>query len=225
MRIGVIIAMDKEKKVLINSLSQKKSRKIAGQIFTLGKLFQKTIIIAESGIGKVQAAMTTTILINNYHPDLIVNTGSAGSLSSKLGIGDQIIATCLAYYDVFNTIRPGSVGQIPGKSLYFKSNHSLIKKFQKVNPKAKEGLVVSGDSFVMQKTKEKILQNFPKALAAEMEGVAVAQVSNNFEVPFIVLRAISDSADGSANISFDKFLEKAGEKSAEIFLNFAKAIR
>lgn len=222
MKIGIITPMEKEKRLLLQKLEDQKKVFIGGQSFVSGTIYDQEVILTESGIGKVQAAMATTILLDRYHPDFVVNTGSAGALGKGLKVGDQLIADRLAYHDVYNTIKPGSVGQLPGKELYFKSDPKLVAEFLRTSPNAHQGLVLSGDSFVMGDMKDKIIASFPDALAVEMEGTAVGQVAANFKTPFVVLRAISDAADDKADLSFDEFLEIAGQKSAEILLNFIK---
>ncbi|EKP89077.1 5'-methylthioadenosine/S-adenosylhomocysteine nucleosidase [Oenococcus oeni] len=224
MKIGIITPMEQEKRQLLDALSNIQSKKIAGQNFSEGQIYGKDVILTESGIGKVQAAMAIGVLLDRYKPDLVVNTGSAGALAAGLHIGDQVIASKLAHHDVYNTKFEGSVGYVPEKPRFFESDPQLVKDFQEVNPEAKTGLIVTGDSFVMGDMKNTIIKNFPDGLAVEMEGAAVAQVAYDFQVPFVILRAISDAADDQAAISFDEFLVQAGERSAKLLLNFIQSI-
>ncbi|MFT8470511.1 MAG: 5'-methylthioadenosine/adenosylhomocysteine nucleosidase [Oenococcus sp.] len=224
MKIGIITPMEEEKRDLLAALDSISSDQIGGQDFSQGTMFGKDVILTESGIGKAQAAMATGVLLDRYQPDIVVNTGSAGGLASGLHIGDQVIAERLAYHDVYNTKFAGSVGFVPGKPLYYESDAKLVADFQEANPEAKTGLVVSGDSFVMGNMKTQIVTNFPDAMAVEMEGASVAQIAYDFGVPFIVLRAISDSADDGAQESFDQFLLEAGRKSAKLLLNFIQGL-
>ncbi|MFT8324659.1 5'-methylthioadenosine/adenosylhomocysteine nucleosidase [Oenococcus sicerae] len=224
MKIGIITPMEQEKRQLLAALDHIKSVTIAGQDFSQGQIYGKDVILTESGIGKVQAAMATGVLLDRYQPDLVVNTGSAGGLATGLHIGDQVIADRLAHHDVYNTKFEGSVGYVPEKPRFFESDPQLVEDFKKANPQAKTGLVVTGDSFVTGSMKTQIMANFPEALAVEMEGAAVAQVAYDFATPFVVLRAISDAADDQAAGTFDQFIVTAGEKSAKLLLNFIQSL-
>src|SRR5699024_11164564 len=162
----------------------------------------------------------TSLLIQQYQVDLVINTGSAGGIGQGLAVGDLVLSEKLAYYDVDATGFGYAYGQVPGgMPLYYEADQDLIEKFSRAAAQAdlpvKKGLIVTGDSFVCDPQKiQEILAHFPQALCCEMEGASIAQTAMQFGVPFLVIRAMSDTADHSASQSFDEFIDEAGKKSA-----------
>ena len=225
MRIGVIVPMEQEITLFKESMDSVKIETIAGVEFTTGSYAQNQVILAQSGIGKVQAGMTATILNFKYQPDLIVNTGSAGGIGEGLKIGDIVISTKLAYHDVDVTESGYAMGQLPGSPLYFDADTFYVNQIEIAAERTKlnyhTGLIVSGDQFIDDKAKiATIKKAFTEALASEMEGAAVAQVCTQFKVPFVVIRAMSDVGDENASVNFDEFVVQAGQKSVKMLLNF-----
>ncbi|MFD1471450.1 5'-methylthioadenosine/adenosylhomocysteine nucleosidase [Companilactobacillus mishanensis] len=225
MKIGVIVPMEEEIKLLKDSLRDVESQTVAGVEITTGNYGKHKVILAQSGIGKVQAGMTTTILNERYTPDLVVNTGSAGGIGEGLKIGDIVISEKLAYHDVDVTSSGYKMGQLPGSPLYFEADSFYVNEIQKAAEKTNliyhKGLIVSGDQFIDDKAKiATIKKSFPNALASEMEGAAVAQVCTQFGTPFVVIRSMSDVGDEDASVSFDEFVVVAGRKSVQMLLNF-----
>ena len=178
-----------------------------------------TVILTESGIGKVAAASATTVMIDNFKPDLVVNTGSAGALDPALKIGDEVVGTRIAYSDVDVTVFGYDFGQLPNKPLYYEADINTVADFEQLTA-VKKGLIVSGDQFVQDEAKQRILSHFPDALVAEMEAAAVAQVAYQFNTPFIVLRGVSDLANGDSGVVFDDYVIEAGKASAKLLLAY-----
>ena len=164
--------------------------------FYRGKLNSKEVVLTQSGIGKVNAAISTTLLIEKFNPKLIINTGSAGALDESLSVGDMLISNDVVYHDVDATAFGYKLGQIPQMPLEFKSDQELLKSVETVinkNYNAKIGQIVSGDSFIGSVDQRlTIKRQFPEAMAVEMEATAIAQTCHQFHVPFIVTRAVSD---------------------------------
>lgn len=225
MKIGVIVPMEEEIKLMKESLTDVTNESVAGVELTSGKYKNHEVYLAQSGIGKVQAGMTTTIINERYQPDFIVNTGSAGGIGEGLHIGDVVISEKMAYHDVDATGFGYKVGQLPQQELYFNANSDYVKAIaaaaKRTGLTSKTGLIVTGDQFVDSKEKiATIKKSFPDALAAEMEGAAVAQVCTQFNIPFVVIRSMSDVGDENASVNFDEFVLQAGRKSVTMLLNF-----
>ena len=219
MKIGIITPMAEEKITLIAALEDVTTKQHGGTEITSGRYKGHEVILTESGIGKVAAASATALMIDNFEPDLVVNTGSAGALDPDLKIGDEVIGTQVAYSDVDVTVFGYAYGQVPNKPLYYEADLTVVKDFEQLAP-VKEGLIVSGDQFVQDTAKKRILTHFPEALVAEMEAAAVAQVAYQFGTPFIVLRGVSDLANGDSGVVFDDYVVEAGRASAKLLLSY-----
>ena len=219
MKIGIITPMAEEKITLIAALEDVITKQHGGTEITSGRYKGHEVILTESGIGKVAAASATALMIDNFEPDLVVNTGSAGALDPDLKIGDEVIGTQVAYSDVDVTVFGYAYGQVPNKPLYYEADPTVVKDFEQLAP-VKEGLIVSGDQFVQDTAKKRILTHFPEALVAEMEAAAVAQVAYQFGTPFIVLRGVSDLANGDSGVVFDDYVVEAGRASAKLLLSY-----
>lgn len=219
MKIGIITPMAEEKITLIAALEDVTTKQHGGTEITSGRYKGHEVILTESGIGKVAAASATALMIDNFEPDLVVNTGSAGALDPDLKIGDEVIGTQVAYSDVDVTVFGYAYGQVPNKPLYYEADQTVVKDFEQLAP-VKEGLIVSGDQFVQDTAKKRILTHFPEALVAEMEAAAVAQVAYQFGTPFIVLRGVSDLANGDSGVVFDDYVVEAGRASAKLLLSY-----
>lgn len=219
--IGIIGAMEEEIEILKNDISDLQTEKIAHVEIHKGNLYGKNVVLMRSGIGKVNAAICATLLIQQYQPDMIINTGSAGGLGSQLSVGDVVVSKEVIHHDVIATAFGYELGQVPGMPLAYAADSKLIEiasqAITKNDIKAHIGLIVSGDSFVgAAEQKQFILNNFTNSLAVEMEAAAIAQTCHQFEIPFIITRAISDLANGEASMSFDEFLKVACVSSSKI---------
>ncbi|AVL78098.1 5'-methylthioadenosine/S-adenosylhomocysteine nucleosidase [Staphylococcus cohnii] len=227
--IGIIGAMEEEVAILKDKLVDFEEINIAHVYFYKGYINDKAVVLTQNGIGKVNVAISTALLIEKFKPDLIINTGSAGALDKSLNVGDIVISDMVAYHDADARAFGYQLGQIPQMPAQFVADKSLIDKATQVITNqqltAKTGLIVSGDSFIGTKDQRmKIKTNFPQAMAAEMEATAIAQTCYQFNLPFIITRAISDLADGDAGITFDEFLTKAAKSSSTMVENLIKKI-
>lgn len=231
MKIGIIGAMDQEVKILKEKMEAPMSWERAGVLFVSGTLGKHDVIVVRSGIGKVAASVTTSLLIQQYGVNMVINTGSAGGIGEGLKVGDVVFSEKLAYFDVDVTGFGYDYGQLPaGMPLYFEASQYIIdemkKAAEKTGQQVRSGLIVTGDSFVNSPEKiAEIKSHFPEALACEMEGAAIAQTARQFNIPFLVVRAISDTADHQATMSFDEFIDEAGKRSAEMVIEFLNTIK
>jgi len=195
MRVGVIVAMEKELDSLKTQVPNLKSIKTDAYEFYSASINHTSIIVVRSGIGKVNAALCATSLIHNFNPDMVISTGVAGGLSLKIKPNDVVIAKELTYHDVYcgGDVEKGSIQGLPKM---YKSSDYLVSAAKKVFEESHAGLIVSGDKFVHGKVeKEYILKDFPNALAVDMESCAIAQTCYLCNVPFMALRVISDGCD------------------------------
>ena len=226
MKYGIICAMEEEIKSLVAQLEDKKQDTIGGIDFYSGTINGKEVVLTRSGIGKVQAGVTTGLLIANYKVDAVINSGSAGGIGEGLHVGDVVLSTG-AYHDADATAFGYKPGQLPQQPQIYTADKDLLEAISKAtkesNLVAKEGLIVTGDQFVSSSEKiAAIKEIYPEALSCEMEGAAIAQVAYQFSVPFLIIRAMSDVGDEDAGQSFDEFIIEAGKKSANMILNFLK---
>lgn len=229
MKIGIIGAMEEEILLLKSKMSNKKEWTEAKADFIEGQIGEVEVVLVRCGIGKVNAALTTTLLLAKHDIDLIVNTGSAGGIGVGLHVGDVVIASEMAYHDVDATVFGYSIGQVPQMPARYIANQRTIEKTitaaKKTGLTPVKGLIVTSDSFIASQAQtDVILSNFPDALASEMEGAAIAQVCYQFDVPFVIIRAMSDVADEEAGVSFDEFIIEAGKKSAEMVLELVASL-
>ncbi|MBJ7540433.1 5'-methylthioadenosine/adenosylhomocysteine nucleosidase [Streptococcus sp. SL1232] len=229
MRIGIIAAMEQELKLLVENLDNKAEHDVLGNTYYEGDLGNHQVVLIQSGIGKVMSAMSVAILADHFGVDAVINTGSAGAVAHDLNIGDVVVADKLVYHDVDVTAFGYDYGQMAGQPLYFESDKSFVDTFDQVlneaNVASKIGLIATGDSFIAGQDKiDAIKAAFPEVQAVEMEGAAIAQAAHNLHKPFIVVRAMSDTAAHDANITFDEFILEAGKKSAKILMEFLEKL-
>lgn len=230
MKLGIIGAMAVEVNLLKNKLQNLKVEKEGTFEFYSGVMNKIEVVILLSGIGKVSAAVGTTLLIERYRPDYIINTGTAGGLQN-VKIGDLILGEKVGYHDADLTVFGYELGQMAQQPVCFKADDFLLKVALKAikelpeNQITLKGLILSGDSFMNDIERvNKIKNNFPKALAVEMESAAIAQTCRQLSVPFVVIRAISDLAGEGNSKSYDIFVEEAGKVSAQMIINCTKII-
>lgn len=228
MKFGIIAAMEEELKALLLALEDKKEVVVLGKTYYEGRIGQHEVVLVQSGIGKVLSAMSVAILAETFGVDAIINTGSAGAVSEGLAIGDVVIADRLVYHDVDVTAFGYAYGQMAGQELYFLADSDLMAKLQAVlaqeGQESHLGLIATGDSFIADPDRvAAIKHHFPEVLAVEMEGAAIAQAAQAAGKPFLVIRAMSDTAQGDANISFEAFILEAGKRSAQTLLALLKS--
>lgn len=229
MKIGIIAAMPEELVYLIQHLENAQEEAVLGNKYHTGKIGAVELVLVESGIGKVMAAMSVAILTDHFKVDAVINTGSAGALAEGISVGDVVIAEKLAYHDVDVTAFGYEYGQMAQQPLYFESDKEFVTLIQESLSKLDQnwhlGLIATGDSFVAGDDKIKaIKEHFPQVLAVEMEGAAIAQAAHALELPFLVVRAMSDNANHEASISFDEFIVEAGRRSAQALLTLLESI-
>ncbi len=229
MKIGIIAAMEQELKLLVEHLENKVEHQVLGNTYYEGVLGNHQVVLVQSGIGKVMSAMSVAVLADHFGVDAVINTGSAGAVATGLNVGDVVVADQLAYHDVDVTAFGYDYGQMAGQPLYFESDKAFVETFEKVlneaNITSKIGLIATGDSFIAGQDKiDAIKAAFPQVLAVEMEGAAIAQAAHNLKKPFIVVRAMSDTAAHDANITFDEFIIEAGKQSAKILMAFLEKL-
>lgn len=226
-KLGIIVAEVEEYDAVITILESIKCKKIYGLNFTIGSINSLNIVLVRSGVGKVNAARTTQILIDNFDIDYVLNVGSAGSVNDELNIGDVIVAKEVVQHDFDVTAFGRDKGFIPGVGKYFQSNEILFDKLINLNISninLKSGVIASGDQFITNiDLKNSIASEF-NADCVEMEGGAVAQVCQMAGKPFCIIRSISDKPNGSNHIDFNEFLKLASENCAKIVYELIKNI-
>ena len=210
--IGIIGAMEAEVTGLKEKMTDVKIIKKASMEFNEGKIAGKKVVVVRSGIGKVNAGICAQILVDVFGAEIIINTGIAGSLNNDINIGDIVLSTDVLHHDMDATGFGYPVGQIPQMNEFSFEADAELRKLalqvcKEVNPEIEvfEGRIVTGDQFISNDTvKETIVKNFG-GYAVEMEGAAIGQASYLNGVPFLVIRAISDKADGSATVDYPTF--------------------
>ena len=227
--IGIIGAMAQEVAILKEQLQNRQLIEHYEHQFYTGQLGEQEVVVVQSGIGKVNAAIVVPLLKMLFEVDYIINTGSAGALDSALSIGDVVIAHSLVYHDVDVTSFGYKYGQMAGMpEAYYPDSQlqSLAKEASHhIGIEPYVGMIVSGDQFVAgAEERQAILEKLPFARACEMESTAIAQACYQFDIPFIIIRAISDQADGQAHLSFDEFLEVASQSSATLVMYLVEQI-
>ena len=233
--IAIIGAMDCEVERLIALLNNKQKINKRNLYIYKGEYLNHKLIVAKSGVGKVNSAMCTQYIIDNFNPDFIINTGIAGGISQELSVGDIVIGKELIQYD-FDTSALGyakgymCTGINKDKATKYYSDDKLILEFEKAlstsntEIKTHQGIIATGDTFVATIEKKQEIKNIFNATACEMEGCAIAQTSNANDIPCLIVRAISDLADGSAVKSLDIFEKEMAEVSASTIETLLKSI-
>ena len=229
MKIGIIAAMPEELLHLTQNLDKPQEVQVLGNTYYTGTIGKIEVVLVQSGIGKVMSAMSVAVLADHFQVEAIINTGSAGALAEGIAVGDVVIADKLVYHDVDVTAFGYAYGQMAGQPLYFESDKNFITRIQtnlsQLNQTCHLGLIATGDSFIAGDDKiASIKSHFPDVLAVEMEGAAIAQAAQALDLPFLVIRAMSDNANHEASISFDEFIIEAGRRSAQVLLAFLKAL-
>ena len=210
--IGIIGAMEDEVAQLKKNMEIEETTEVASLSFCRGKLSGREVVVVRSGIGKVNAAICTQILVDQFHVDVIINTGIAGSLDAEIDIGDIVISTDAVEHDMDASIFGEPIGQIPQMDTFsFPADESLVKLAKEVNEKANPdvhtwiGRVVSGDQFVSSGEKKEQLIRVFDAKCTEMEGAAIAHAAYLNKISCVIIRAISDKADNSAVVDYPAF--------------------
>ena len=214
--VGIIGAMDKEIDALIHEMKDRQEKTMAGMTFHRGTLWDTEAVVVKSGVGKVNMAICTQLLIDLYEVDMLINTGIAGGLHKDVDVGDIVISSDAVQHDVDVTTRGFKPGEIPFmKTWIFKADPELAamaaKACQVVNPEigCHIGRVLTGDQFISDdRWREELIRKF-QGYCVEMEGAAMAQVACLNKVPFVIIRAISDKADEEAKVRIEAFEDQA----------------
>ncbi|HBZ17113.1 5'-methylthioadenosine/S-adenosylhomocysteine nucleosidase [Pantoea sp. NPDC088449] len=219
MKVGIIGAMEQEVTLLRDKIENRQTLTLAGCEIYTGTLNGVEVALLKSGIGKVAAALGTTLLLELCKPNVVINTGSAGGLAPTLKVGDIVVSDEVRYHDADVTAFGYEPGQMAGCPAAFVADSKLITAAEQVikqlDLNAVRGLVVSGDAFINgAEPLARIRTTFPQAIAVEMEATAIGHVCHQFKVPFVVVRAISDVADQESHLSFDEFLSVAAKQSS-----------
>ena len=222
MTLGIIAAMSEELEILLKDMQLDSSTTKAGMTFNKGKLWSNEVIAVVCGIGKVNAAVCTQILVSEFNVDKVINVGVAGGIGKDIYPGDVVIATNLVEHDMDTTAFVDPHGQVPRMDTFdFKCDSSLIEAANSACKKVGgfntfTGRIVSGDVFVADVEKIKWLEKEFNALSCEMEGASIAHVCYLNNIPVVVIRSISDNANNGAHMDFEKFTPIAVKNSTSI---------
>lgn len=230
-KVGIIGAMEVEVAALKEVIAEERRVTRANMEFFEGTLDGCKVVVVKSGIGKVNAAVCTQILADEFKVDAVVNTGIAGSLNADINIGDIVVSTDVLHHDMDATGFGYPLGQVPQMETFaFTADAALretaVRVCRKVNPQIGvfEGRIVSGDQFVSDKERKEMIAETFAGYCTEMEGAAIAQAAYLNGIPFVIIRAISDKADDSANMDYETFEKLAVENSIRLVRGFLKEI-
>jgi adenosylhomocysteine/aminodeoxyfutalosine nucleosidase len=227
-KIAIMGAMPEEIEPIIGKLENVKETVYAANKYYEGTYNGREVVVAYSKIGKVFATLTATILIEKFNCDVLLFSGVAGAISSELKVGDLIIADGVSQHDLDITAFGHPYGYVPEGEVCIPTDVALRNIAKDVAKEKdltlKEGIIATGDQFVANEERKNWIGDTFKADALEMEGAAVAVVCSSLNVPFFILRAISDSADMDAGFDFDEFLESSAKISADFILSMVDNI-
>lgn len=229
--VGIIGAMEVEVAKLRDAMTIERTDNVAGMSFAVGELCDTKIVLVQSGIGKVNAAICAQILCDRYDVSCIVNSGIAGSLCAEINIGDIVVSTDALQHDMDARYFGYEPGIIPQQEVsVFPADGKLAEIAERVcrevNPEINvfRGRVLSGDQFIAEKAKKQWLSETFGGMCTEMEGAAIAHAAYRNGVPFLILRAISDKADDSASEDYTTFEAKAIDHMVKLTMGFLKAL-
>lgn len=223
MKLGIIAAMSIEADMIKEAMTEKTSEEISGVTFVSGRLGQCEAVVAVCGIGKVFAALCTQTMILRYKPDAIINTGVGGTLTDKLTIGDLAISTAVVQHDMDTSPLGDPVGMLSGiNQIELPADKEMVKEIcdicTKKNIQHWCGVIASGDQFIASREKKDWIVSTFNGISCEMEGASVGHVCYVNKIPFVILRAISDSADGEACEDYPTFAKNAAKTSAGVVM-------
>lgn len=229
MRFGIIGAMPEETAPFLSFLENAVTEKVGTHEYVTASYKGHDIVLVTSGIGKVCAAIAVSALHFKYHVDCIINTGTAGGIAQGLHIGDIVLAKSMAYHDFDLTIFGYKKGQVPRYEQFFHSAPHLIELAAKAAnqlktqgdfaPQVHQGMCLSGDRFISDKAKGiAMLEDFPETLIMEMESAAVGHVCADLNIPCLIIRSVSDTAEGDSPDDFNKFVDLASNNGARLVM-------
>lgn len=228
-KLGIIGAMQQEVETLLACMGEKKSSRKAGSTFYEGTLEGTEVVVVQCGIGTVNAAICVQILCDCYGVTHLVNTGIAGSLCAELDIGDLVISTDAMYHDFDCCAFGYPAGKVPGMPETYLADEKLrqlaLKAAEQVNPgHNRTGRIASGDQFICSQNQKERIISVTGALCTEMEGAGIAHAAYRNEIPCVILRAISDKADNSAEMDYPTFENLAAHRCAEVTRILARSM-
>ena len=223
-KIGILGAMDEEVALLKSSLENLKETQWKHLTFFEGTLNGMNVVLVKCGIGKVAAAVATAVMIEQYAPDAVVNTGSAGGFDKNLNIGDLVIASHVIHHDADLTHFGYKLGQCAGMPEDYRCDEALMSAATDAantipSLQSTTGLICTGDAFIgSDEAVAELRQNFPDMKAVEMEGAAIGQTCHMLGTPFLVIRSLSDIAGKTSSVSFKEYLDTAAKHSAQLVM-------
>ena len=228
--LGCICALDVEVEGIKDMMENKTEQTFAKVTYSRGVISGEEVVCCECGVGKVNAAMSTQIMIDMYHPDVIVNSGIAGSLSGDIRIGDIVISDDCVQHDIDGTEMgdpPGEIWFSDEQRVDLPADRAVANRLEQAcsvlsDTAVFRGRIASGDVFVAAKDRRRRIADMFGALACEMEGAAVGQVCYRNEVPYAVLRCISDDLNGNDFVDFMTFRSLSAEKSVKAISEFIR---
>lgn len=228
MKIAIMGAMPEEVAPILEKVGSYKTVEYAGNRYYEATYRGTELVIAYSKIGKVFSTLTATTMIEHFRATKLLFSGVAGAISPTLKVGDLIVATKLAQHDLDISAFGHPFGYVPGGSVFVETDKEMLEISKEVavgmGKSVQEGIIATGDQFVASEERKNWISTTFGADALEMEGGSVAVVCNALEVPFFILRAISDAADMDASFSFDEFLQTSAKESAEFVMKMVDKI-
>ena len=228
LKIAIMGAMEEEINPLLQNFTINKTNNFANNIYYECLYKDLQIVIAYSKIGKVFSTLTASIMIEKFKCNLLLFTGVAGAINSSLKIGDLIVATKTCQHDLDITAFGHPNGFVPGGNVFIETNQKLVNMALKIadenNISISQGIIATGDQFIANKSKKEFISNIFNADVIEMEGSSVATVCNDLNIPCLILRAISDTADMDAEFNFEEFLNSSAKKSANFLIKIIDRI-
>lgn len=230
MKIGIVGAMEEEISRFRRLLDGETVEERAGSAYYSGRIRNLNAVVCQCGVGKVNAAVSTQVMIDAYAVDALIITGVAGALDPSLEIGDLVVSEECRYHDMDATALGFERGEIPfAEHSVFPADPELVKiavqEGKRVaEGKVKSGLILSGDQFIAHRETVRDMYERWGALCTEMEGAAVAHVCHRNEIPFVIIRSVSDRADGSAHVDFAEFSRAAAGKSCDLVLTLMERL-
>lgn len=219
--IGIIVAEEKELEEVLNITLIKNKRDIFDKTFYIGSINKKEVVIVKSNVGKVNSARSAQMLIDNFDIKIVINIGTSGSVDNNLNIGDVVVADRLYQYDFDVTAFGRKLGEIEniGECIY--TNKNILNKISK---DLIVGGIASGDKFITRMEDKTFIRDKFNVMCIEMEGASIAQVCYLSNIPFLVIRSVTDKLDGTSEVDFVKFLEYSSRKVANILKDIIEDI-
>lgn len=219
--IGIIVAEEKELEEVLNITLLKNKRDIFDKTFYIGSINKKEVVIVKSNVGKVNSARSAQMLIDNFDIKIVINIGTSGSVDNNLNIGDVVVADRLYQYDFDVTAFGRKLGEIEniGECIY--TNKNILNKISK---DLIVGGIASGDKFITRMEDKVFIRDKFNVMCIEMEGASIAQVCYLSNIPFLVIRSVTDKLDGTSEVDFVKFLEYSSRKVANILKDIIEDI-